>query len=61
MVVQAGETRIKTAQAALKRLAAARAHVLGAILTHYDAKVAGYGYHYASYYSYGTQPRLAGK
>ena len=61
MVVQAGETRIKTAQAALKRLAAARAHVLGAILTHYDAKVAGYGYDYASYYSYGTQPRLAGK
>lgn len=61
MVVQAGETRIKTAQAALKRLAAARAHVLGAILTHYDAKVAGYGYDYSSYYSYGTQPRLAGK
>ena len=61
MVVQAGETRIKTAQAALKRLAAARAHVLGAVLTHYDAKVAGYGYDYASYYSYGTQPRLAGK
>ena len=61
MVVQAGGTRIKTAQAALKRLAAARAHVLGAILTHYDAKVAGYGYDYSSYYSYGTQPRLAGK
>ncbi|MBJ6978111.1 polysaccharide biosynthesis tyrosine autokinase [Luteimonas sp. MC1895] len=61
VVVQAGETRIKTAQAALKRLAAARAHVIGAVLTHYDAKVAGYGYDYASYYSYGTQPRLAGK
>src|SRR5690606_31147298 len=55
MVVQAGETRIKTAQTALKRLAAARAHVIGAVLTHYDAKVAGYGYDYASYYSYGTQ------
>ncbi|NLA66849.1 MAG: polysaccharide biosynthesis tyrosine autokinase [Gammaproteobacteria bacterium] len=61
LVVQAGETRIKTAQAALKRLAAARARVVGGILTHYDAKVAGYGYDYASYYSYGTQPRLAGK
>lgn len=61
VVVQAGETRIKTAQAALKRLAAARARVVGGILTHYDAKVAGYGYDYASYYSYGTQPRLAGK
>ncbi|WP_132999531.1 GumC family protein [Luteimonas arsenica] len=61
LVIQAGNTRIKTAQAAIKRLAAARAHVVGAILTHYDAKVAGYGYDYASYYSYGTQPRLAGK
>lgn len=61
VVIQAGQTRIKTAQAALKRLAVARAHVLGAILTHYDARVAGYGYDYASYYSYGTQPKLAGK
>ncbi|MBB1472248.1 polysaccharide biosynthesis tyrosine autokinase [Luteimonas sp. MC1782] len=61
LVVQAGETRIKTAQAALKRLAAARARVIGGLLTHYDAKVAGYGYDYASYYSYGTTPKLAGK
>ncbi|MEN1927989.1 polysaccharide biosynthesis tyrosine autokinase [Luteimonas sp. MJ250] len=61
LVVQAGETRIKTAQAALKRLAAARARVIGGLMTHYDAKVAGYGYDYASYYSYGTQPKLAGK
>ena len=61
LVVQAGETRIKTAQAALKRLTAARARVIGALITHYDAKVAGYGYDYASYYSYGTQPKLAGK
>lgn len=61
MVVQAGETRIKTAQTALKRLAAARAHVIGVVMTHYDAKVAGYGYDYASYYAYGTQPKLAGK
>lgn len=61
LVVQAGETRIKTAQAALKRLAAARARVIGGLLTHYDAKVAGYGYDYASYYSYGTTPKLAGR
>ncbi|MBB6599036.1 polysaccharide biosynthesis tyrosine autokinase [Luteimonas sp. MC1825] len=61
LVVQAGETRIKTAQAAIKRLAAARARVIGGLLTHYDAKVAGYGYDYASYYSYGTTPKLAGK
>jgi capsular exopolysaccharide synthesis family protein len=62
LVIQAGETRIKTVQAAIKRLAAARARVIGALMTHYDAKVAGYGYDYASYYSYGTQqPKLAGK
>ncbi|TWT21076.1 polysaccharide biosynthesis tyrosine autokinase [Luteimonas marina] len=61
LVIQAGNTRIKTAQAAIKRLAAARAHVIGALITHYDAKVAGYGYDYASYYSYGTQPKLEGK
>ena len=42
-------------------MSAARARVIGALLTHYDAKVAGYGYDYSSYYSYGTQPRLAGK
>lgn len=58
LVVQSGSTRIKTAQAALKRLAAARAHVIGGLLTQYDAKVAGYGYDYESYYSYGTAPRL---
>jgi succinoglycan biosynthesis transport protein ExoP len=58
LVVQAGQTRIKTAQAALKRLAVARAHVIGGLMTHYDAKVAGYGYDYANYYAYGTQPKL---
>src|SRR5690606_1021466 len=41
LVVQSGSTRIKTAQAALKRLAAARARIIGALLTHYDAKAAG--------------------
>ena len=58
LVVQAGGTRRKTAQAALKRLMIARARVIGALLTHYDAKVAGYGYDYASYYAYGTTPKL---
>ncbi|MEN1944777.1 polysaccharide biosynthesis tyrosine autokinase [Luteimonas sp. MJ293] len=61
MVVQAGDTRIKTAQAAIKRLAAARARMLGGLLTHYDAKVAGYGYDYDSYYAYGTTPKLESK
>ena len=58
LVVQAGDTRIKTAQAAIKRLAVARARILGGLLTHYDAKVAGYGYDYESYYAYGTVPKL---
>ncbi|MFZ7095377.1 GumC family protein [Luteimonas dalianensis] len=58
LVVHAGDTRIKTAQAAIKRLAAARARILGGLLTHYDAKVAGYGYDYESYYAYGTTPKL---
>ena len=58
LVVQAGDTRIKTAQTAIKRLAAARARILGGVLTHYDAKVAGYGYDYESYYAYGTTPKL---
>ncbi|MGY0561511.1 GumC family protein [Luteimonas sp. A277] len=61
LVVQAGDTRIKTAQAAIKRLAAARARMLGGLLTHYDAKVAGYGYDYDSYYAYGTTPQLESK
>jgi len=58
LVVNSGKTRIKTAQAAIKRLAAARAHIIGAVLTHYDAKVAGYGYNYESYYAYGTTPKI---
>ena len=59
LVVQAGKTRISTAQVALKRLLAARARVIGALLTQYDAKATGYGYDYESYYSYGAAtPRL---
>ncbi|KLJ00724.1 polysaccharide biosynthesis tyrosine autokinase [Luteimonas sp. FCS-9] len=60
LVVQAGSTRRKTAQTALKRLLVARARVIGALLTHYDAKVAGQDDDYASYYAYGTSPRLTG-
>lgn len=59
LVVQAGKTRISTAQVALKRLFAARARVIGALLTQYDAKASGYGYDYESYYAYGAStPRL---
>lgn len=59
LVVEAGETRIGVAKNALKRLYAARAHVIGALLTKFSAKHAGYGYGYGyggyNYYSYGAQ------
>jgi capsular exopolysaccharide synthesis family protein len=58
LVVSSGKTRISTAQVALKRLMAARARVVGALLTKYDQKAAGYGYHYDAYYAYGNGPRL---
>lgn len=56
MVVQSGKTRVATAQAAVKRLRAARARVLGGLLTQFDSKVAGYGdtYLYEDYYAYGN-------
>jgi len=55
LVVESGETRIGVARNALKRLYAARAHVIGALLTKFSSKHAGgYGYGY-SYYSYGQQ------
>jgi len=63
LVVHAGKTKIKPALLALKRLLAARARVVGALLSKYDARAAGYGYgygyhHYDSYYAYGGKPRL---
>ena len=60
VIIKAGSTRIGAAQTAIKRLLAARARVLGCLLTQYDARAAGYGYDYASYYAYGapTPPRL---
>jgi capsular exopolysaccharide synthesis family protein len=59
LVVESGVTRVAMAKATLKRLVTARSHLLGAVLTKFDAKVAGYGYGYGSdyssyhYYSYG--------
>ena len=62
LVVNSAKTKINAAQAALKRLLAARARIVGALLSKYDAKTAGYGYgygyHYESYYAYGSKPRL---
>lgn len=58
LVVHSGKTRIATAQAAVKRLHSARAHLVGSLLTQYDAKAAGYGYNYEGYYAYGGAPQL---
>lgn len=63
LVVTSGSTKTSTAQASLKRLLAARARLIGALLTKYDAKAAGYGaahgYRYDAYYAYGgKKPRL---
>ncbi|MCR6702425.1 MAG: polysaccharide biosynthesis tyrosine autokinase [Dokdonella sp.] len=57
LVTRSGQTRVKAARTALKRLLAARTHVIGSLLTYYDAHVAGYEYEYA--YSYGAAPRLS--
>lgn len=62
LVVTSAKTKISAAQSALKRLLAARARIIGGLLTKYDARTAGYGYgygyHYHTYYAYGGRPRL---
>ena len=45
-IVGAGQARKSQVVAALKRLNHARAHVIGTVLTKYDARTAGYGYGY---------------
>jgi len=62
LVIHSGATRISSAEAALKRLLLARAHVLGVLLARYDAKATGYGYQYEGHYAYGgPAPKLTGK
>jgi capsular exopolysaccharide synthesis family protein len=62
LAVHSGKTRIGAAQAAIKRLVHARARLVGALLTKYDARKAGYGYgygyNYHAYYAYGSRPKL---
>lgn len=65
LIVNSAKTKIGAAQAALKRLLAARARIVGVVLAKYDSRAAGYGYGYGygyqydSYYSYGARaPRL---
>lgn len=52
-VLQANRTRGRQARTALGRLGAARAHIVGVLLTKFDRKVAGYTDDYGYSYSYG--------
>jgi succinoglycan biosynthesis transport protein ExoP len=57
-VIVAKETRAKAARVALRRLSDVHAHLIGAVLTKFDARQSGYEYGY-SYYGYGQeQPTL---
>lgn len=53
LLVDAGHTKIRAAQIALKRLMAARARVVGALLSRYDTQKSAYGYGYGYTYDYG--------
>jgi succinoglycan biosynthesis transport protein ExoP len=59
LVVEAGTTRQRVVKAALRRLDVGRAHVLGALLSKFSVKTAGYGYgsgyNYAYSYDYGVK------
>ena len=58
LVVEAGSTRVGNAQGAIKRLHHARTHLLGGILTKFDARAGAYGYSQGYYaYDYGTAPK----
>jgi succinoglycan biosynthesis transport protein ExoP len=60
VVVEAGSTRLGYARGVLKRLSAARARVLGVVLTKLDPRQGGttYGYGDYGYYAYGGRPKL---
>jgi len=52
-VVAAGATRIGNIRGALRRIQLARGSLIGAVLSKYDAKTAGYGYGYGYGHGYG--------
>jgi succinoglycan biosynthesis transport protein ExoP len=52
LVVEAGTTRQRVVKAALRRLDVGRAHVLGALLSKFSVRAAGYGYGYGYNYAY---------
>jgi len=60
LVIEAGSTRLGYARGVLKRLGAARARVLGVVMTKLDPRRGGavYGYGGYNYYAYGGRPKL---
>ena len=52
-IVGAGQIRTGLVRGALRRLQLSRGSVVGAVLTKYDAKAAGYGYGYGYGHGYG--------
>ncbi len=56
-VIAAVETRAKAARIALRRLADVQAHIIGAILTKFNAKQIGYEYGYSYDYGERNTPR----
>jgi polysaccharide biosynthesis transport protein len=52
-VVESHSTKIGQARLAIGRLAAAQAHLIGAVLTKFETKRAAYGYGYGYEYGYG--------
>lgn len=58
--VEAGGARSSMVKAALNRLTAANANVLGVVLTKFEAKRAGYGYGYDYGYGYGREQSSTG-
>jgi capsular exopolysaccharide synthesis family protein len=66
LVIEAGRTGRAQARAALRRLAMVNAHLLGVVLTKFDARKStygyGYGYGYEYEYDYGKTPsKVAGR
>ena len=60
LVIEAGETRVAIAKNAIKRIHAARGHLIGAVMTKYNAKLHSghaYGAGDYDYYSYGDMPK----
>jgi capsular exopolysaccharide synthesis family protein len=63
LVIEAGSTRVGQVRAAARRLLAARARLVGTLLTKFDPRKAGYNYGYGghAYYAYGAKAALEDK